>query len=165
MSITALCAIVPNQIDCQITLYTYRVLEFYYLFQGFPNTQSLCNGSDECESMAGPMRFPAIINLNIGGRKFTTNLSTLTKDPNSMLAAMFSGRHPILKNQDGRWWYICPYSELSTVREVAANQHGCGGVQLCCVFTIQSLLKEMKLFESVICRMYLEKAKEYYPTY
>ena len=42
-----------------------------------------------------------IINLNIGGHKFTTSLQTLQSEPSSMLGAMFSGRHPIIKQDDG----------------------------------------------------------------
>ena len=42
-----------------------------------------------------------IINLNIGGHKFTTSLQTLRSDNSSMLGVMFSGRHPIIKQGDG----------------------------------------------------------------
>ncbi|XP_048255917.1 BTB/POZ domain-containing protein KCTD7-like [Haliotis rufescens] len=49
-------------------------------------------------------QFPAVIDLNVGGRHLTTCLSTLTKYPDSMLAAMFSGRHPVAKDKDGRYF-------------------------------------------------------------
>ena len=42
-----------------------------------------------------------VINLNIGGHKLTTSLQTLQSDPSSMLGIMFSGRHPIIKQDDG----------------------------------------------------------------
>ena len=42
-----------------------------------------------------------VVNLNIGGHKFTTSLQTLRSDPSSMLGVMFSGRHPIIKRDDG----------------------------------------------------------------
>ena len=41
------------------------------------------------------------IKLNIGGHLYTTSTLTLTKDPQSMLATMFSGRHSIIKEGDG----------------------------------------------------------------
>ena len=41
------------------------------------------------------------VNLNVGGRRFTTSLQTLTKDPNSMLAAMFSGKFELKPFEDG----------------------------------------------------------------
>ena len=42
-----------------------------------------------------------IINLNVGGHKFTTSLQMLQSNPNSMLGVMFSGRHPVIKQDDG----------------------------------------------------------------
>ena len=42
-----------------------------------------------------------IVNLNIGGHKFTTSLQTLQTDAKSMLGIMFSGRHAITKQDDG----------------------------------------------------------------
>eukprot|EP00761_Pharyngomonas_kirbyi_P001131 gb/GECH01001132.1/.p1 GENE.gb/GECH01001132.1/~~gb/GECH01001132.1/.p1 ORF type:complete len:267 (+),score=68.82 gb/GECH01001132.1/:1-801(+) len=42
-----------------------------------------------------------IIKLNVGGTIFSTRLTTLQKDPNSMLAAMFSGRFPLQKDEKG----------------------------------------------------------------
>ena len=35
-----------------------------------------------------------IVDLNVGGMRFTTSLDTLKKYPESMLGAMFSGRIP-----------------------------------------------------------------------
>ena len=48
--------------------------------------------------------FPSIVNLNVGGQHFTTSLQTLTRDPNSMLAAMFSGRHKLETTEDGSFF-------------------------------------------------------------
>ncbi len=36
-----------------------------------------------------------VVKLNVGGTPFTTTLSTLTSEPDSMLGAMFSGRHEV----------------------------------------------------------------------
>ena len=44
------------------------------------------------------------IKLDIGGQMFTTSLLTLTKDPESMLAAMFSGRHKLRQEGDGSYF-------------------------------------------------------------
>jgi len=41
------------------------------------------------------------IKLDVGGYKFSTTLTTLTADPDCMLAAMFSGRFIVEKNEDG----------------------------------------------------------------
>lgn len=44
------------------------------------------------------------IQLDIGGHKYTTSLSTLQKDSHSMLAAMFSGRHKLVTESDGSYF-------------------------------------------------------------
>jgi uncharacterized lipoprotein NlpE involved in copper resistance len=41
------------------------------------------------------------IMLDVGGHKFTTSLPTLTSVPDTYLAALFSGRHPLAPNADG----------------------------------------------------------------
>lgn len=41
------------------------------------------------------------IKLDVGGHVYTTSLLTLTRESDSMLAAMFSGRHELLKEEDG----------------------------------------------------------------
>ncbi|XP_058722664.1 FH protein interacting protein FIP2-like isoform X2 [Vicia villosa] len=39
---------------------------------------------------------PSVLRLNIGGKKFSTTIDTMThREPDSMLAAMFSGRHTL----------------------------------------------------------------------
>ncbi|XP_028321931.1 BTB/POZ domain-containing protein KCTD7 [Gouania willdenowi] len=47
--------------------------------------------------------FPEVISLNVGGTLFTTRLSTLRRYEDTMLAAMFSGRHYIPKDAEGRY--------------------------------------------------------------
>ena len=44
------------------------------------------------------------IKLDIGGHVYTTSTLTLTRDPQSMLAAMFSGRHSVKKEEDGSYF-------------------------------------------------------------
>jgi len=45
-----------------------------------------------------------IVKLNVGGKPFVTTVETLTKDPNSMLAAMFSGRFDPQPHEDGSYF-------------------------------------------------------------
>lgn len=46
-----------------------------------------------------------VVELNVGGRIFVTTKSTLCKDSNSMLAAMFSGEmEPAHKDRQGRFF-------------------------------------------------------------
>ena len=44
------------------------------------------------------------IKLNVGGKIFVTTIQTLTKDPDSMLASMFSGRFPMTPDEDGSFF-------------------------------------------------------------
>uniref|UniRef100_A0AAQ4PR57 BTB/POZ domain-containing protein KCTD7 n=2 Tax=Gasterosteus aculeatus aculeatus TaxID=481459 RepID=A0AAQ4PR57_GASAC len=48
--------------------------------------------------------FPEVISLNVGGTFFTTRLSTLRRYEDTMLAAMFSGRHYIPRDAEGRYF-------------------------------------------------------------
>ncbi|KAK9206283.1 hypothetical protein WN943_016558 [Citrus x changshan-huyou] len=44
----------------------------------------------------------SMVRLNIGGKKFYTTIDTLTRrEPESMLAAMFSGRHTVFQDSEG----------------------------------------------------------------
>ena len=45
---------------------------------------------------------PEVVELNVGGKIYTTSLTTLLKDPESLLAAIFSGRQGILRDSHGR---------------------------------------------------------------
>merc|ERR1739838_129402 len=47
--------------------------------------------------------FPPVLNLNVGGRHFTTSLATVTRFT-SMIATMFSGRHQIDTDENGRYF-------------------------------------------------------------
>lgn len=49
-------------------------------------------------------KFPEVISLNVGGTFFTTRLSTLRRYEDTMLAAMFSGRHHIPRDAEGRFF-------------------------------------------------------------
>ena len=50
------------------------------------------------------VHFSSTINLNVGGHVFKTSVQTLTKDPNSMLAAMFSGKFEMKPSEDGSFF-------------------------------------------------------------
>lgn len=45
-----------------------------------------------------------VVDLNVGGIRFTTTIDTLTREPESMLARMFGGElAPCEQDRDGRW--------------------------------------------------------------
>uniref|UniRef100_A0A670K180 BTB/POZ domain-containing protein KCTD7 n=1 Tax=Podarcis muralis TaxID=64176 RepID=A0A670K180_PODMU len=51
-----------------------------------------------------PQQFPEVVPLNVGGAYFTTRLSTLRRYEDTMLSAMFSGRHYIPTDAEGRYF-------------------------------------------------------------
>ena len=56
--------------------------------------------------------FGRSVKLNVGGKIYQTTLSTLLKDPNSMLSAMFSGRHELNQDEEDGAYFIDRDGEL-----------------------------------------------------
>lgn len=54
--------------------------------------------------MADASGFKPIVELNVGGVFYTTSLTTLTKDADSLLAQVFSGKVPIPKDAKGKYF-------------------------------------------------------------
>lgn len=48
--------------------------------------------------------FQGVVKLNVGGRMYMTSVYTLSRDQNSMLAALVSGRHPVPQQPDGSYF-------------------------------------------------------------
>jgi hypothetical protein len=48
--------------------------------------------------------FESIVNLNVGGVRFETSLTTLRRFPDTMIGCMFSGRHTLTKGKDGHFF-------------------------------------------------------------
>ena len=59
---------------------------------------------DAMSTKLDQVHFSSTVKLNVGGQHFTTSVQTLTKDPNSMLAAMFSGRFDMKPSEDGSFF-------------------------------------------------------------
>jgi hypothetical protein len=55
----------------------------------------------ERAQLAHTQKFEGIIKLNVGGKKFATSLATLRRCPDTMIGAMFSGRHELHKDDEG----------------------------------------------------------------
>ncbi|KAL5767834.1 hypothetical protein ACOSP7_014421 [Xanthoceras sorbifolium] len=57
--------------------------------------------------MAKDSDSPSMVRLNIGGNKFCTTVDTLThREPDSMLAAMFSGRHTVCRDNEKGYVFV-----------------------------------------------------------
>ena len=59
---------------------------------------------DAMSTKLDQVHFSSTVKLNVGGQHFTTSVQTLTKDPNWMLAAMFSGRFDMKPSEDGSFF-------------------------------------------------------------
>ncbi|KAH3694186.1 uncharacterized protein LOC127861643 isoform X1 [Dreissena polymorpha] len=80
------------------------------------------------------------VKLDVGGHVFTTSLLTLTREADSMLAAMFSGRHELLKEEDG-----CVFIDRDgTHFRYVLNYLRDGGLNMDCLPRDRQLLKELK---------------------
>lgn len=55
----------------------------------------------EKAALSGVQNFQPKVKLDVGGTKFTTSLTTLRRLPNTMIGAMFSGRHALPLDEDG----------------------------------------------------------------
>lgn len=60
------------------------------------------NGGGGCQGET----FPPIVELNVGGVFYTTSLGTLTKEPESLLGEMFTGRFktPLIRDSKGKYF-------------------------------------------------------------
>ncbi|KAL9951567.1 hypothetical protein ACROYT_G044251 [Oculina patagonica] len=59
---------------------------------------------DEAAKKLEHVHFSKMVKLNVGGHLFSTSLETLTKDPGTMLHAMFSGRFDTKPSEDGTYF-------------------------------------------------------------
>ena len=59
---------------------------------------------EEKERVKQTKVFEKVVTLDVGGTKYRTTLSTLTKYPDSMLGVMFSGRHNLPQQEDGSYF-------------------------------------------------------------
>ncbi|KAK7109528.1 uncharacterized protein [Littorina saxatilis] len=87
------------------------------------------------------------VKLDIGGHQFTTSVLTLTKETDSMLAAMFSGRHVLKTEADGSFFidrdgthfrYVLNYLRDGCIKE---------GTLPCNETTLRELLTEAEYFQ------------------
>ena len=83
----------------------------YYIKEAFEilqrETTSLRQEKEAFNAMSKKfehVHFSSTVNLNVGGHCFKTSVQTLTKDPNTMLAAMFSGKFEMKPCEDGSFF-------------------------------------------------------------
>ena len=64
----------------------------------------LADLEEEKKRIASAHTFEPTVTLNVGGNIFTTTTSTLTSYPDTMLGAMFSGRHALIQDKNGAYF-------------------------------------------------------------
>ena len=116
-------------------------------------------------------QFPSIIDLNVGGSHYTTHLSTLTREPESKLAAMFTGKQPIDKDKDGRYFidangYIFG-NILKYLRsgEITSYHVSLEEYDLAVQLGIKGFVEKARNFKSIVTAEEIKKIKSWYPEY
>ena len=61
---------------------------------------------EELTRILSEVHFSSTVKLNVGGKIYKTTLDTLRKDPDSMLCAMFSGRHELKPDEEDGSYFI-----------------------------------------------------------
>lgn len=67
---------------------------------------------EELTKTLNEVHFGSTVKLNVGGKMYKTTLSTLRRDPDSMLCAMFSGRHELKADEEDGAYFIDRDGEL-----------------------------------------------------
>ena len=65
--------------------------------------KELANWEEEKKRIASTHNFEPMVTLNVGGKTFNTATATLTRFPDTMLGAMFSGRYALQPDQHGAY--------------------------------------------------------------
>lgn len=112
-------------------------------------------------------KLPNIVHLNVGGHFFTTRLSTLLKDKDSMLAAMFSGRFKLEVDDQGRYFidrdgkyfgYVLNYlRDASLLPEASVALQVYREAQY---FRVEELIRQLERYPCVIPYVVLEEQKK-----
>ena len=82
------------------------------LKQDLDNVRQEKSAFEELTKTLDQVHFGSTVKLNVGGKIYKTTLDTLLKDPNSMLCAMFSGRHELKPDEEDGAYFIDRDAEL-----------------------------------------------------
>ena len=66
--------------------------------------EEISHWEEEKKRIASTHNFDLTVTLNVGGQTFTTTTATLTNYPDTMLGAMFSGRHALIQDKNGTYF-------------------------------------------------------------
>ena len=109
--------------------------------------------------------------MNVGGYRFMTRLSTLRKYPDSMLAAMFSGRHKLDIDKNGYFFidsngayfsYILDFLRHETIPPLDISMHV---YKEASYYNIQPLIEKLQLTPAVAKLIVRESHRMQFPKY
>ena len=77
-----------------------------FLKQDLGNVRQEKSAFQELTKILNEVHFSSTVKLNVGGKIYKTTLDTLRRDPDSMLCAMFSGRHELKQDKENGAYFI-----------------------------------------------------------
>ncbi|XP_060074309.1 BTB/POZ domain-containing protein KCTD7-like [Ylistrum balloti] len=121
--------------------------------------------------MTEETKFPSVIELNVGGRHFTTSLLTLIKSEGTMLAAMFSGNYDVKKDKNGRYFidadgdtfvHVLNYLRYG---ELPPAQHVHSVYRDAVYFGLIGLTEELERYPSMLSKIQRDAYRTQFPGY
>ena len=118
-----------------------------------------------------PEELPTVIPINVGGYRFVTRISTLKKYTDSMLAAMFSGRHKLDRDKHGYYFidsngtyfgYILDFLRHETMPpgDAAINVY-----KEACYYNISPLVEKLQTTPAVAKMIVRDAHRAQFPDY
>uniref|UniRef100_A0A8W8HMX3 BTB domain-containing protein n=1 Tax=Magallana gigas TaxID=29159 RepID=A0A8W8HMX3_MAGGI len=116
-------------------------------------------------------KFPPVIELNVGGKHYTTTLLTLVKCKDTMLAAMFSGNYDVKMDQHGRYFidadgenfhYILNYLRYGELppQEISPKIY-----REAVYFGLQGMVEELEKHPIFLAKIHRESFRAQFPGY
>ena len=112
-----------------------------------------------------------MIPLNVGGVRYMTRLSTLKKYPDSMLAALFSGRYQVDKDADGNFFLDSNGMLFGYLLEFLRNglvpprEHAVPLYREASYYGLHELAEKLHMMPSVVSLIVKEAHKSQFPNY
>lgn len=88
-----------NNFDCQLRVICFFNSVFTFIYNFPLDCAPVMSGDQRTVIKGNPSQY---VKLNCGGSLYYTTIGTLTKIPDTMLQAMFSGRMEVLTDPEGK---------------------------------------------------------------
>ncbi|KAF6023449.1 hypothetical protein EB796_018242 [Bugula neritina] len=146
------------------------------LLKSYPNHSSAVSDDsptffDRTKSNRQSNKVSSVVSLNVGGVYFTTLRSTLLKYQNSMLAAMFSGRHEMQVDSRGASFidrngtYFGYILEFLRTETLPPNEYAVGVLMEARYYGLDELEDRMAVVPSISALIVKENHRSQFPDY